>query len=114
MLQENHTFDDYFGMLNPYRQNPTGTGVCPTNASGVPQCWNIGDDGTTYNVDGIDDKLTTISNADDAGTVYPLFKFTSTCIDDESSSWLASYGDVNTYNFDSTRPILMDGFVHNA
>ncbi len=21
MLQENHTFDNYFGMLNPYRQN---------------------------------------------------------------------------------------------
>ena len=27
---------------------------------------------------------------------------------------LASYGDANTYNFAATRPILMDGFVHNA
>ena len=79
MLQENHTFDNYFGMLNPYRQ---------TNG------WNVGDDGNTYNVDGIDDKLTTISNQDDEGTSFPLFKFTSTCIDDESSDWLASYGDV--------------------
>jgi len=114
MLQENHTFDDYFGMLNPYRENPNGNGVCPNNASGVPQCWNIGDNGVTYNVDGIDDKLNTISNTDDEGTVYPLFKFTSTCIDDESSAWLASFGDVNTYHFDETRPILMDGFVHNA
>jgi phospholipase C len=114
MLQENHTFDDYFGMLNPYRENPNGNGICPNNASGVPQCWNIGDDGLTYNVDGIDDKLTTTSNTDDEGTVYPLFKFTSTCIDDESSAWLASYGDVNTYHFEATRPILMDGFVHNA
>jgi phospholipase C len=114
MLQENHTFDDYFGMLNPYRENPSGNGVCPNNASGVPQCWNVGDNGVTYNVDGIDDKLTTTSNTDDEGTVYPLFKFTSTCIDDESSSWLASYGDVNTYHFDSSRGILMDGFVHNA
>ena len=99
MMQENRTFDTYFGMLNPYRQ-----------ANG----WNIGDDGKTYNVDGIDDKLTTISNKDDEGDVYTLFKFTTTCIDDETSDWLASYGDVNTYNFLTTRPILMDGFVHNA
>jgi len=62
MLQENHSFDNYFGMLNPYRQ-----------ANG----WNVGEDGVTYNVDGIDDKLDTISNKDDAGTVYPLFKFKS-------------------------------------
>jgi phospholipase C len=99
MLQENHTFDNYFGMLNPYRQ-----------AQGM----NVGDDGVTYNVDGIDDKLATTSNSDDEGTAYPLFPLTSTCIDDESSAWLASYGDVNTYDFLAPRPILMDGFVHNA
>ena len=50
-------------------------------------------------MDGIDDKLTTISNEDDEGTSYQLFKFKTTCIDDESSDWLASYGDVNRYNF---------------
>ena len=99
MLQENHTFDNYFGMLNPYR---------------IANGWNIGDDGNTYNVDGIDDKLSTISNVDDQGTSYPLFKFTSTCVDDMSSDWLASYGDVNRYDFLTTRPINMDGFVHNA
>ena len=99
MLQENHSFDNYFGMLNPYRQ-----------ANG----WNVGEDGVTYNVDGIDDKLDTISNKDDAGTVYPLFKFKSTCADDMSSDWLSSYGDANRYDFLDTRPILMDGFVHNA
>ncbi|HVC91385.1 MAG TPA: alkaline phosphatase family protein [Acidobacteriaceae bacterium] len=104
MLQENHTFDNYFGMLNPYRQANSTNG----------QAWDVGDNGTIYTVDGIDDKLATISNTDDEGTVYPLFKFTSTCIDDETSDWLASYGDINTYNFLSTRPILMDGFVHNA
>jgi phospholipase C len=99
MLQENHSFDNYFGMLNPYR---------------IANGWNVGDDGNTYNVDGIDDKLTTISNADDAGTTYSLFKFTSTCVDDLTSDWLASYGDVNTYDFLATRPIQMSGFVHNA
>jgi phospholipase C len=104
MLQENHTFDDYFGMLNPYRKGNQTNG----------QAWNIGDDGNTYNVDGIDDKLNTISNEDDQGTVYKLFKFTSTCIDDATSDWLASYGDVNRYDFLTTRSINMDGFVHNA
>jgi phospholipase C len=99
MLQENHTFDNYFGMLNPYRE---------------ANKLNVGDDGVTYSVDGIDDKLTTISNEDDEGTSFPLFKFKSTCIDDDSSDWLASYGSVNRYNFLSTRPILMDGFVHTA
>lgn len=99
MLQENHTFDNYFGMLNPYR---------------ISNGWNVGDDGNTYNVDGIDDKLTTISNEDDEGTSFSLFKFASTCIDDDSSDWLASYGDVNRYDFLTTRPILMEGFVHTA
>jgi len=99
MLQENHTFDNYFGMLNPYR---------------ISNGWSKGDDGNTYTVDGIDDKLTTISNQNDAGTSFPLFKLTSTCVDDMSSDWLASYGDVNRYDFFTTRPINMDGFVHNA
>ena len=103
MLQENHSFDNYFGMLNPYR---TSDG----------KNWNIGDDGVTYNVDGIDDKLTT-SNPDDEGTSYQLFPLASTCIDDDSSDWLASYGDVNRYDFQITptpRPILENGFVHTA
>jgi phospholipase C len=99
LLQENHSFDNYFGMLNPYR---------------VANHWNVGDDGVTYTVDGIDDKLTTISNLDDEGTSYAPFKFTSTCIDDESSDWLSSYGDMNRYNFLDTRPIQLSGFVHTA
>jgi phospholipase C len=104
MMQENRSFDSYFGMLNPYRK--------ANQTNGQP--WNVGDDGSTYTIDGIDDKLTTISNTDDEGTVYKLFKFKSTCIDDDSSDWLASFGDVNTYDFLATRPILMNGFVHNS
>ena len=99
MLQENHTFDNYFGMLNPYRQ-----------ANG----WNVGDDGVDYAVDGIDDNLSTINNEDDQSTSFPLFKFTSSCVDDMSSDWLASFGDVNRYDFLTDRPINMDGFVHDA
>jgi phospholipase C len=99
MLQENRSFDTYFGMLNPYRQ---------TNG------FNIGQDGVTYNVDGIDDKLTQFANKDDEGQSFNLFKFKSACVDDMSSAWLESYGDVNPFDFSAARPILMDGFVHTA
>jgi phospholipase C len=99
MLQENHTFDNYFGMLNPYR---------------VSKGWDVGDDGKTYNVDGIDDKLKTTVNQTDEGTSYNPFKLTTTCVDDMSSAWLESYGDVSRYSFLTNRSILMDGFVHNA
>jgi phospholipase C len=99
MLQENHTFDNYFGMLNPYR---------------VSNGWNIGDDGKAYNVDGIDDKLKTIVNQTDEGTSYSPFKLATTCVDDMSSAWLESYGDVSRYSFLTSRSILMDGFVHDA
>jgi phospholipase C len=99
MMQENRTFDTYFGMLNPYR---------------IANGWNVGDDGNTYNVDGIDDKLTTISNLDDEGASFSLFHTISSCLDDMTSAWLESYGDVNRYDFSTTRGINMDGFVHTA
>lgn len=98
-LQENHSFDNYFGMLNPYRHANN---------------WNVGDDGVDYEVDGIDDKLTSISNDTDEGASYSLFKFKTTCVDDMSSDWLASYGDVNRWDFTTSRAINMDGFVHDA
>ena len=99
MLQENHSFDNYFGMLNPYRK---------------ANKFNVGDDGVDYEVDGIDDKIAGISNTNDEGAAFQLFKLTSTCIDDESSDWLASYGDVNQVDFSAARGIAMNGFVHNA
>jgi phospholipase C len=99
MLQENHSFDNYFGMLNPYR-----------TASNM----SVGDDGNRYSVDGIDDKLTTIGNESDEGTSYSPFKFASTCVQDMTSSWLESYGDVSRYNFSLSRGINLDGFVHTS
>jgi len=99
MLQENRSFDSYFGMLNPYRQ-----------ANGM----NVSEDGVTYVVDGIDDKLTKFVNNNDEGQPFNLFKLKSTCVDDMSSAWLESYGDVNRFDFSVNRPMLMDGFVHTA
>jgi phospholipase C len=99
MLQENRSFDTYFGMLNPYRQS---------------NGFNVGDDGMTFTVDGIDDKLSQISNEDDEGQSFMLFKTRSSCLEDMTSAWLESYGDVSRYNFTLDRHILMDGFVHIA
>jgi len=101
MLQENRSFDSYFGMLNPYRE-----------ANG----WTRSEDGKTYTVDGIDDKLDKFVNYDDFPDNEPfmLFKTKSTCLDDMTSAWLESYGDVNRYDFTLGRKILMDGFVHTA
>lgn len=99
MLQENRSFDTYFGMLNPYR---------------VANGYTVSEDGNTYTVDGIDDKLTEFSDPDDEGTSFSLFKFNSTCVDDMTSDWIASYGDVNRYNFATTRPMQENGFVHIA
>jgi phospholipase C len=99
MLQENRSFDSYYGMLNPYRKANN---------------FSVGTDGQTYDVDGIDDKLTQFANNDDEGQSFSLFKLKSACIDDMSSAWLESYGDVSPYDFSPTRAILMDGFVHTA
>ena len=113
MLQENHSFDNYFGMLNPYRQS---------------HGFEIGDDGVKYDVDGIEDKVNgqaydsvgkagqIISNNDQQNPkgAHTLFKFKSTCVDDMSSAWTESYADTALGNFSTTRQIRMNGFASNA
>jgi phospholipase C len=116
MLQENHSFDDYFGMLNPYRQK---------------QGWDIGDDGVTYSVDGIDDKIsgqsykavrgsTVLSNTDKSGGVHKLYPLKSTCVDDMSSAWEESFGDVSLGDYRTSRSapgfgvIKMNGYANNG
>jgi phospholipase C len=99
LQQENRTFDHYFGMLNPYR---------------VAHGWTHGDDGKEYDVDGIDDKLGQLYNDDDEGQAFYLFHTTSSCLDDMTSAWLESFGDVSRWDFTINRHILMDGFVHVA
>ena len=110
MLQENHTFDDYFGMLNPYRKS---------------NGFNMGADGTEYDVDGIEDKIngqsysavkgsTTISLKDKQGGAHTLYPLKSSCLDDMSSAWSESFGDVSLGNYLTTRSIKMQGYVSNG
>ena len=58
LMQENRTFDTYFGMLNPYRQANN---------------FDVGDDGVTYDVDGIDDKLSTFTNEYSGKKFLPFY-----------------------------------------
>src|SRR5690348_16327512 len=99
LMQENRSFDNYFGMLNPYRKS---------------NGFEIGEDGKQYDVDGIEDKLTKFPNPDDEGQNFNLFKLTTSCVDDMTSAWLESFGDVNRFDFSLSRSILMNGFVHTA
>jgi phospholipase C len=112
MLQENHTFDNYFGMLNNYREN---------------NHYDTGADGTVYTVDGIDDKWNTsylagpgagktrtISNNDQKGNPHKLYKFKSTCVDDMSSAWTESFADASLSDYVVGRTIKMNGYTSNA
>ena len=84
MLQENHTFDNYFGMLNPYRK-----------ANG----WNIGRrrqhlHGRRYRRQADDQQ-----RGRRRRSVFRSSNSRAPASTTTSSAWLASYGDVNRYNF---------------
>jgi phospholipase C len=89
MLQENRSFDHYFGQLNAYRQsqglNPD-VNVTPANASQL---------GT--------DKV----------SVFTPFHMNSQCIEDLSSYWNESHNAWNHANPTSGTP-AMDGFAYSA
>jgi phospholipase C len=89
VLQENRSFDQYFGKLNDYR-----------SARGLPA-----------DVDGIPSGGFT--NKDAGGRTVPTFHFLTMCIENTTPSWNESHHDVNWHN--ATADIgLMDGFVNQA
>ncbi|MDT8067594.1 MAG: alkaline phosphatase family protein [Terriglobia bacterium] len=89
MLQENRSFDNYFGKLNDYRQ-AHGLGA---DVDGIPaDASNPSYDGTTQ--------------------VQP-YHFNTVCVESLTPAWNASRRDVNRYNpLSKTGP--MDGFVYSA
>jgi phospholipase C len=89
MLQENRSFDHYFGKLNDYRQSK-GLG---NDIDGLPT------DASNPSLDG-----TTTVNA---------FHFTTVCFENVTPSWDESRRDINRYNPAAmTGP--MNGFVYSA
>ncbi len=89
MLQENRSFDNYFGKLNEYRV-----------AHGLPA-----------DVDGLPSNASNPA-FDKSGTVN-AFHLNTVCIENVTPSWDESRRDVNRDNPDSKVP-LMDGFVYSA
>jgi len=89
MLQENRSFDNYFGQLNAYRQSQgvtTTVDATPANAS------QLSYDGTT---------------------TFTPFHMNSMCVEDMSPYWNESH---NAWNHsDHTSPVpALDGFAHAA
>jgi phospholipase C len=89
MLQENRSFDNYFGKLNDYRQ-AKGLGA---------------------DVDGLPANASNPSF--DATTTVPAYHLNTVCIENVTPSWDESRRDVSRFNPSSTTG-PMDGFVYSA
>jgi len=87
MLQENRSFDTYFGQLNAYRQSQG----LPPSVDGLPA---------------------NAANPSDEGTMGTAFNRNTLCIENVSPAWLESHGNYNRW--DPNGPALLDGFVHTA
>ncbi len=91
MLQENRSFDHYFGSLNTYR---AAHGQGSNDVDGIPSGY-------------------TNSSYDGTSTVAP-FHAPTVCFEGLSPSWNSSRRDVNRYNPVSPATEPMDGFVYSA
>lgn len=89
MLQENRSFDEYFGQLNSYRQGQglsADVDVTPASASQL---------------------------SFDHSIVFTPFHMTSQCTEEMSSYWNESHNDWNHFAPTTATP-LMDGFANSA
>lgn len=89
IMQENRSFDGYFGKLNDYRAS-----------LGLPQ-----------DVDGI--PAAGFTNKAPDGAMVSSFHYQTMCIENTTPSWNESHYDVNTNNA-SADIGMMDGFVNQA
>ncbi len=89
MMQENQSFDRYFGQLNAYRQSK---GYGP-DVNGTP--------------------ATASELAFDHSTMFTPFHMLSMCTEDLSSYWNESHNDWNHFAPTTATP-LMDGYANSA
>ena len=94
MLQENRSFDHYFGHLPDYWQK-----------NGFPQATN----GTTF-----DGEPASASNTDDKGAPLGAYKLATACTENPSRSWDEDHVDRNRNDSTNANNAPMDGFVHTA
>jgi len=98
-MQENRSFDHYFGQLNTYRA-----------ANGLPQdvdTWTSGTDKTPTNVSTVGFDPATSG----FGPPIHAFHMKSQCSENLSPSWNESHVDFNLHNQHSTTSFAMDGFA---
>jgi phospholipase C len=90
MLQENRSFDSYFGQLGAYRAR-NGYGAA-TDVDGLPP---------------------SAANPRDDGTAIGSFHMQSACAENATPDWLESHGDFNL-DVPGSDVFTGDGYVHNA
>ena len=91
MMQENRSFDSYFGKINDYRAS-----------------LGLGRDA--------DDLETDFTNPTDSPDTQQIrtFHLGTSCIYNTSAAWLESHGNANRFDTSDSAPLLLDGFVHTA
>ena len=108
VMQENHSFDNYFGTLAYVAGSPyhNGNGAC---AATDHQCV----DGLTCTADSSGNLTCSNSNLDDDGSTVTAFHEPSRCvIPDLDHSWLGTHREANFLNPNQTlQYFLSDGFV---
>src|ERR1043166_3548247 len=91
MMQENRSFDSYFGKINDYRAS-----------------LGLGRDA--------DDLETVFNNPTDSPDTQQIrtFHLATSCIYNTTAAWLESHGNANRFDTTDSAPLLLDGFVHTA
>src|SRR4029077_15210216 len=91
MMQENRSFDAYFGKINDYRAS-----------------LGLGRDA--------DDLETDFTNPTDSPDTQQIktFHLATSCIFNTTAAWLESHGNANRFDLAENAPLLLDGFVHTA
>jgi phospholipase C len=96
MMQENRSFDSYFGKINDYR------------ASLTPPLGRDADDLENDFTNPVDQTLTVPNDT------VTTFHLATSCIYNTTAAWLESHGDANRFDISDTGPLLLDGFVHTG
>ena len=88
-IQENRSFDAYFGKMNDFRASQ-----------------GLGRDA--------DDLAGNYTNPADDGDTIANFHLPTSCIFNTTAAWLESWGDMSRFGNPPGTPLLLDGFVHTA
>jgi phospholipase C len=91
MMQENRSFDAYFGKINDYRASIT-----------------LGRD-----ADDLETDFTAPTDSPDTQQIR-TFHLATSCIYNTTAGWLESHGNANRFDTSDSAPLLLDGFVHTA